>query len=81
MLSLTIMGLVMVFIGIVLILLGFIILSRKSEVDEQDQKSYAVFLIGPFPILLKGGIKIAIISFVIVLFLVLIIFMSVVRVI
>ncbi len=72
--QLTDVGLVVILLGALLIILGFIMLSRTGGDERHDRKSYAVFLIGPIPIIIKGGIKIAIITLTIMILIILLIF-------
>lgn len=72
---LTIIGFATIIIGIILILLGFIMLTRTGGENRRWDRSYAVFLIGPVPIILKGGKTLAIILIAIFLFLTLLLIM------
>jgi len=60
--QLTDLGLVLILFGAILIVLGFVMLVRTGGEEGQERKSLAVFLIGPIPVIVKGGIKIALIA-------------------
>ena len=60
--QLTDIGLVLILFGAILIVLGFVMLVRTGGEEGQERKSLAVFLIGPIPVIVKGGIKIALIA-------------------
>lgn len=68
------LGVALILFGVVSIILGFIMLGRVSEVEGKERKSYAVFLIGPLPIIIKGGIKLAMITLIVVLLVMLLVF-------
>ena len=69
--SLTIIGLTIIMIGIILVVLGLLLLNKIRIENGREGRGYAVFLIGPLPIILRGGRKLAIISIVIFAFLIL----------
>jgi len=60
--QLTDLGLVLILFGAILIVLGFVMLVRTGGDEGQERRSFAVFLIGPIPVIVKGGIKIALIA-------------------
>jgi len=60
--QLTDIGLVLILFGVLLIVLGFVMLVRTGGDEGQERRSFAVFLIGPIPVIVKGGIKIALIA-------------------
>jgi uncharacterized membrane protein len=71
--QLTDLGLVLILFGAILIVLGFVMLVRTGGEEGQERKSLAVFLIGPIPVIVKGGIKIALIALAITILIILLV--------
>jgi uncharacterized membrane protein len=71
--QLTDIGLVLILFGAILIVLGFVMLVRTGGEEGQERKSLAVFLIGPIPVIVKGGIKIALIALAITILIILLV--------
>jgi len=71
--QLTDLGLVLILFGAILIVLGFVMLVRTGGDEGQERKSLAVFLIGPIPVIVKGGIKIALIALAITILIILLV--------
>ena len=71
--QLTDIGLVLILFGVLLIVLGFVMLVRTGGDEGQERRSFAVFLIGPIPVIVKGGIKIALIALAITILIILLV--------
>jgi len=64
----------LILFGVLLIILGFVMLIRTGGEEGRERRSYAVFLIGPIPVIVKGGIKIALIALAITILIMLLVF-------
>lgn len=71
--QLTDIGLVLILFGVLLIVLGFVMLARMTGGEGQERRSFAIFLIGPIPVIVKGGIKIALIALAITILIILLV--------